>query len=232
MDFMKIVHILAGIFCVISLLVVILISSVDIAVYGDMRYFQKEYRKYDVIKNVNMEEKELLFVTEEMMSYLKGKRDNLNIEAVIDGEQQEFFNEKEIAHMKDVRVLFWGGQWLRRIGVIICIITVIFLLFQSKIEFLLKCLRNGLISFIVFMAILVGIITTNFTKYFVIFHKIFFSNNLWILNPETDRLINIVPEPFFIDTSIRIVVIFFSIILFVCIGCSVLLKIGIKKIGV
>lgn len=84
----------------------------------------------------------------------------------------------------------------------------------------------------VFMAILVGIITTNFTKYFVIFHKIFFSNNLWILNPETDRLINIVPEPFFIDTSIRIVVIFFSIILFVCIGCSVLLKIGIKKIGV
>ncbi len=229
---MKIVHILAGIFCVISLLVVILISSVDIAVYGDMRYFQKEYRKYDVIKNVNMEEKELLFVTEEMMSYLKGKRDNLNIEAVIDGEQQEFFNEKEIAHMKDVRVLFWGGQWLRRIGVIICVITVIFLLFQSKIEFLLKCLRNGLISFIVFMAILVGIITTNFTKYFVIFHKIFFSNNLWILNPETDRLINIVPEPFFIDTSIRIVVIFFSIILFVCIGCSVLLKIGIKKIGV
>ena len=229
---MKIVHILAGIFCVISLLVVILISSVDIAVYGDMRYFQKEYRKYDVIKNVNMEEKELLFVTGEMMSYLKGKRDNLNIEAVIDGEQQEFFNEKEIAHMKDVRVLFWGGQWLRRIGVIICIITVIFLLFQSKIEFLLKCLRNGLISFIVFMAILVGIITTNFTKYFVIFHKIFFSNNLWILNPETDRLINIVPEPFFIDTSIRIVVIFFSIILFVCIGCSVLLKIGIKKIGV
>lgn len=229
---MKIVHILAGIFCVISLLVVILISSVDIAVYGDMRYFQKEYRKYDVIKNVNMEEKELLFVTEEMMSYLKGKRDNLNIEAVIDGEQQEFFNEKEIAHMKDVRVLFWEGQWLRRIGVIICIITVIFLLFQSKIEFLLKCLRNGLISFIVFMAILVGIITTNFTKYFVIFHKIFFSNNLWILNPETDRLINIVPEPFFIDTSIRIVVIFFSIILFVCIGCSVLLKIGIKKIGV
>ncbi len=229
---MKIVHILAGIFCVISLLVVILISSVDIAVYGDMRYFQKEYCKYDVIKNVNMEEKELLFVTEEMMSYLKGKRDNLNIEAVIDGEQQEFFNEKEIAHMKDVRVLFWGGQWLRRIGVIICVITVIFLLFQSKIEFLLKCLRNGLISFIVFMAILVGIITTNFTKYFVIFHKIFFSNNLWILNPETDRLINIVPEPFFIDTSIRIVVIFFSIILFVCIGCSVLLKIGIKKIGV
>lgn len=229
---MKIIHILAGFFCVMSLLVVILISSVDIAVYGNMGYFQKEYRKYNVIKDVNMEEKELLFVTEEMMSYLKGKRDNLNVKAVIDGKEQEFFNEKEIAHMEDVKVLFNAGQWLRRIGIIIFVTTAILLLLQNKIEFLLKYLKNGLISFMVFTAILAGIIATNFTKYFVIFHKIFFSNNLWILNPKTDRLINIVPEPFFIDTSIRIAVIFFCIILFVCIGCSILLKIGIKKTGV
>ncbi len=229
---MKVLHILAGIFCVISLLVVILISSVEVAVYGDMGYFQKEYRKYDVMKNVNMEEKELLFVTEEMMSYLKGKRDNLNVKAMIDGKEKEFFNEREIAHMEDVRVLFWGGQWLRRIGIVVCAITTVFLVFQNKKVFLLKCLRNGLISFIVVTATLAGIIATNFTKYFVIFHKIFFSNDLWILNPKTDRLINIVPEPFFIDTSIRIVVIFFAIIFFVCIGCSILLKIGIKKTGV
>ncbi|USF29520.1 TIGR01906 family membrane protein [Clostridium sp. MD294] len=229
---MKVIHILAGFFCVMSLLAVILISSVDIAVYGDMGYFQKEYRKYDVIKNVNMEEKELLFVTEEMMSYLKGKRDNLNVKAVIDGKEKEFFNEKEIAHMEDVRTLFSAGQWLRRIGIIVCVITAAFLLFQNKLEFLLKYLRNGLISFMVFTTALAIIIATNFTKYFVIFHKIFFSNNLWILNPKTDRLINIVPEPFFVDTSVRIVVIFFCIILFVCISCSVLLKIGIKKTGV
>ena len=89
-----------------------------------------------------------------------------------------------------------------------------------------------MISFIVVVAMLSAIISTNFTKYFILFHKIFFSNNLWILNPDTDRLINIVPEPFFIDTAIRIVAIFFGMIVCVYIICSILLKLGIKKTGV
>ena len=70
MDIMKVIHILASVFCVIALLAVMLISSIDIAVYGNIGYFQKEYQKYDVLKNINMNEKDLLYVTEEMMSYL------------------------------------------------------------------------------------------------------------------------------------------------------------------
>ena len=66
---MKVIHILASIFCVIALLAVMLISSVDIAVYGNKGYFQKEYQKYGVLKSININEKDLLYVTEEMMSY-------------------------------------------------------------------------------------------------------------------------------------------------------------------
>ena len=32
------------------------------------------------------------------------------------GEYREFFNAREIAHMEDVRGLFLGGLWLRRLG--------------------------------------------------------------------------------------------------------------------
>ncbi len=35
------------------------------------------------------------------------------------GEYREFFNDREIAHMEDVRGLFIGGLWLRRIGILI-----------------------------------------------------------------------------------------------------------------
>lgn len=229
---MKVVHIMVGIICVISLLVVLLISSIDIAVYADIGYFEKEYKKYNVIEKVNMQQSDLLFVTKEMMSYLRGKRDNLHIETEIDGRQQEFFNEREIAHMEDVRELFWGGQWLRRISIVVGIVTAIYSIVQKQYLFLLKFSRNSMICFVVAVGILAGIISSNFTKYFVIFHKIFFNNNLWILNPETDRLINIVPEPFFVDTSVRIAVIFFTMIAIVCVICSILLKIGIKKTGV
>ena len=229
---MRVIHMTAGVFCVLSLMIVALISAVDIAVYGNINYFQKEYQKYRVTESVNIEEKELLLVTKEMMSYLRGTRDDLHIKAVIDGKEQEFFNEKEIAHMEDVQVLFIGGQWLRVISGILFVIASAFLIFQNKKEFLLKVLRNGMIFFIAAIAAIAALISTNFTKYFVIFHKIFFSNNLWILNPDTDRLINIVPEGFFIDTSIRIEILFFVMILGVSVICSILLKLRIKKTGV
>lgn len=229
---MKVVHSIAGIFCALSLIVVLLISSIDIAVYANIGYFEKEYKKYNVMEKVNMKQKDLLFVTKEMMSYLRGQRDNLYIETEIDGKQQEFFNEREIAHMEDVRVLFWGGQWLRRIGIVVSIVTVIYSMMKKQQIFLLKFLKNSIICFVIAVMILVGIISTNFTKYFVIFHKIFFNNNLWILNPETDRLINIVPEPFFVDTSVRIAVIFFVMLAIVYGICSILLKVVIKKTGV
>lgn len=44
----------------------------------------------------------------------------------------------------------------------------------------------------------------------------FFNNDLWILDPSTDMLINIVPEGFFMDTAGRIAFLFgsLSLILF------------------
>ena len=44
----------------------------------------------------------------------------------------------------------------------------------------------------------------------------FFNNDLWILDPSTDMLINIVPEGFFMDTAERIAFLFgsLSLILF------------------
>jgi len=37
----------------------------------------------------------------------------------------------------------------------------------------------------------------NFNFFFTIFHKIFFNNDKWIFDPNTDPIINILPEEFF-----------------------------------
>lgn len=70
--------------------------------------------------------------------------------------------------------------------------------------------------------------STDFTKYFIMFHHIFFSNDLWILDPATDMLINIVPEGFFMDTAARIALLFgsLSLILF---GVCLLLTIKNRR---
>ena len=64
------------------------------------------------------------------------------------------------------------------------------------------------------LALLLGIvISTDFTKYFTIFHQIFFDNDLWLLDPATDLLICIVPEPFFVDTALYIGLLFAALLL-------------------
>lgn len=54
----------------------------------------------------------------------------------------------------------------------------------------------------------------------MIFHHIFFNNDLWLLDPATDLLINIVPEPFFVDTASYIALVF---------GISVAVIFGVSR---
>ena len=165
---------------------------------------------------------DLLTVTDEMMAFLRGNREDLHVFTTMGGEYREFFNAREIAHMEDVRTLFIGGLWIRRIGLLITAVCAVFLwlwkdsradrkkILSTAIPASL-CVGTGV--FFTVVLVLIGIISTDFSKYFIIFHHIFFNNDLWILDPRTDMLINIVPEPFFMDTALRIAIVFAVLVL-------------------
>lgn len=200
-----------GVLCAFCLMIIFLITSVEAVVYWTPGYFEQEYSRYQVAEAVQMEMNDLLEVTDEMMDYLRGDREDLHVLTVVNGEEREFFNEREIAHMEDVQGLFLKALALRRSCLLIAVGCILILCtkYRSSVRTLLPralCAGTGL--FFLLTALLAGIISTNFTKYFIIFHKIFFSNDLWILDPRTDLLINIVPEPFFVDTAARIAITF------------------------
>lgn len=208
---MKPIHWLDGIFTAFCLMIILLITSVEAVVYWTPGYFEREYTKYNVLDSLpSMTMEDLLEVTDEMMDYLKGEREDLHVVTVMDGQEREFFNEREIAHMEDVQVLFLRAMSLRRACIFICVLCLGFLfLTKAPVRRVLPpsiCAGTGL--FFGITAILALIISGDFTKYFVIFHHIFFDNDLWILDPATDMLINIVPEGFFMDTAARIALLF------------------------
>lgn len=214
-----------GLICALCLMIVFLITSVEAVAYWTPDYYKTEYTRYHVADDVHMEMDDLLHVTDEMMSYLRGNRDDLNVETVVNGEHREFFNDREKAHMADVRGLFLGGLMLRRICLILAAASVALLaLLKIPLKKLLpKMICVGTVIFLVLTAVLAGIISTNFTKYFIIFHKIFFTNDLWMLDPRTDLLINIVPEPFFMDTAARIGIMFCIMtgaLFIICLTCT------------
>lgn len=212
-----------GILCAFCLMIVFLITAVEAVAYWTPGYYEKEYTKYQVLNDLpEMTMDDLLTVTDEMMAFLRGNREDLHVFTTMGGEYREFFNEREIAHMTDVQNLFIGGLWLRRIGLLIVAGSALFLFFWQKNEKEKRkllavsvpaslCLGTGI--FFAVSLVIIGIISTDFSKYFIVFHHIFFDNDLWLLDPATDMLINIVPEPFFMDTALRIAVVFAALVI-------------------
>ena len=202
---MRIVHNILGLFIAFSLMIILLFTSVEAIVYWMPGYFRYEYSKYDVTNDVSMNMDDLLDVSNQMMSYLHGDKENLSdITSTIDGQKNvSFFNEREIAHMVDVRNLFVGAIFLRRVLIGFILFSLIFMKCTgAKLRRTIsKTMFIGSILFFALIAVLATVISTNFTRYFILFHHIFFRNDLWQLDPSTDRLINIVPEPFFMDTA-------------------------------
>ena len=80
---MKYLHRLTGILIAFCLMIVLFITSIEAVVYWTPGYFEKEYTKYEVLKDLPaMTMKDLLEVTDEMMDYLRGDREDLHVMTV------------------------------------------------------------------------------------------------------------------------------------------------------
>ncbi len=230
---MKLLHKVLGIFFAFALMIVLFITSIEAVTYWTPGYYENEYEKYGVLEDVHMEMDDLLDVTKEMMAFLRGKREDLHVPTIVDGQPREFFNEREIAHMEDVRGLFLAAIAIRR-GCLIFMAAVLILLVALKVDLkrlLPRTVCVGTVMFFAVLAVLAGIISTDFSKYFIVFHKIFFRNDLWMLDPRTDLLINIVPEPFFMDTAWRIAITYAHCVLLVFLICIGTIRWQKKKHG-
>ena len=192
-------------FCVI---IAMLITSFQIAIYGDpeYRFYQKEYEKYQVTESLSMEIEDVMEVTSYMMDYLIGKEDVLSIETEVEGQTQDFFNEQDRLHMEDVRHLFLGGLQLRTVMLILAAGLVLFLIL-TKAD-LRRMLTGGYFAALAVFAVLIVVLlisfAIDFTASFTLFHEIFFTNDLWLFDPAEDYMIQMLPEGFFYDMVMRI----------------------------
>lgn len=190
-------------------ILIILLTSIQIISFNK-NYYSWHYKKYQIMNTTNISFNDLMIITDKMIKYLDNKQDNLDIKVKINGKVDEVFESKEKIHMKDVKDLFVIAKYFRNISVfIMLIILILFYRYKKRYFFnILKSIQLSCIISLVMIIFLSIIISTNFNHYFNMFHEIFFSNDLWVLNPETDILINMVPQSFFINTSFLILLLF------------------------
>ena len=207
---MKKIHWCAGIILGFSIIAALLITSFEIAMYSDFDVYRQEYEKYDVLSDLDMTMDDVMYVTHEMMDYLRGEGDTLSVITTVEGKEQDFFNEQDRFHMGEVRNLFIGGLNIRIGACVAAVVCILFLIItRADIKKILP--RSYWIALGVTGAavLLIGIAAVvNFNAVFVQFHHIFFDNDLWIFDPAEDYMIRMLPEGLFYDMVMRIGAIF------------------------
>lgn len=210
---------------VVLLPLIILLSCINIVTY-DLNHYRREYVKFNIAEEIGISEAGLLTATENLLDYIKDKREDIDFVSVIKGEEVEFFSDRDKLHMVDVKNIFQAIGFARNTAVLF-LITLIFWVKYNKrlnINFGKSLMISPLLGSIPFF-ILSMLMFIDFNKYFTIFHEIFFSNDLWLLDPKYDRLINIFPEEFFSNTALKILIYYFVILIIVfVIGVFITIK--------
>lgn len=109
----------------------------------------------------------------------------------------QFYTEKEILHLIDIKKLFNLAKIIIGLSIIIAAVSLILIGLVLKTRELIKAIFAATsIAFILYL--IFGIlIFFSFNKLFLLFHKSLFSNNFWMLDPEVHSLIVIFPPEFF-----------------------------------
>ena len=182
------------------------ILSLSIDVFSMSRsYYDQEFEKLGTTELTGLTTEELGGVSDMIINYLKGQEPEFQFEVERNGKQVQLFNEREQTHMVDVLVLFQLNGRIKMIAIAVFSLAVFVVLQLSRDRGLLYrgMMGAGLLG-VAAAGFLLLLITVDFTKYFTLFHELFFDNDLWLLNPKTDLLIVILQEQFFVDIAIRI----------------------------
>ncbi|NLW22116.1 MAG: TIGR01906 family membrane protein [Tissierellia bacterium] len=188
---------------IISLPFYILLKSVEINTFNKDIYLNS-YEKHDAPAITGKSMEELEYITETILTYLREGLDRKVLEP--------YFNDREVQHMEDVKILFKNGFILKNVLFFLSLVLIITFVVLKEQRTLAKGLFYGIFIWWGFMLLLFILSMLDFTKYFTYFHLIFFDNDLWLLNPKTDLLIQMLPEAFFINIFKRIVLLFMIIL--------------------
>ncbi len=179
----------------LSIILFILLYSIDFMA-KDISYYNNFHNEYKIDKESGLSKEWIENASNSLVEFIKnGDKEVL----------KHHFNKKEISHMEDVYKLF---KLDRVVYTSLFIITLIVFLYKIiKNDFILfKYIRKYILITYITVISFLGICSLFFSESFIYFHKLFFNNDLWLLDYETDLMIRILPEEFFFMLFLNVLV--------------------------
>ena len=187
------------------------ILAVIFYVCFDLNFYKNFYQKENLASSIGTSSDNLINNTQNLLNYLN-KKEQLNT---------DWFSEKDILHMVDVQNLYTFSHSIMIycfITFILSTIIIILILRGKSLLYITKIFNKVLLLFIVLVGGLSAVIAYNFNSFWIKFHTTLFSNDLWLLSPNESNLIKMVPEDFFVNLIVRIII--YILILFILLFTS------------
>lgn len=168
------------------------LSAIKTAMY-EKTFYHEEFEKTGVYEKYGSELADSSL--ENVLDYLSGE-----------SELSSFFSERDKAHMIDVKNLFDQGLIYYYLSIIAIVLFMSILYILRRDAFNLTISKVFLVSGSVaaFIVVIAATMQNKFLNFFLWFHQTFFNNDLWILDPAKDNLVNLFTEEFFYDITVLI----------------------------
>jgi integral membrane protein (TIGR01906 family) len=179
----KAVTLILAVLACVALFITIFFTCIQSVAFDEHRYAAGQ-EKLGLADAAGISQADMNTVMHELLLYCRGDRSNLDMQAQINGQMREVFDEREKEHMVDVQKLFVKGFKLRTVMIIAFFFLLLVLIYAARKRTLRELARGWVLTVSVLGALLVIIgiyFAVDFDNAWTQFHLIFFSNDLWQL---------------------------------------------------
>jgi len=191
---MKALTAIAGILFIVCIPVFLITTDLRCAT-NDIRLYQYGFNKYQVSAATGLENEELVDVADRMITYFNSDEEFF---------ETDLFNQRELAHLKDVKGLIRLAYYLQLASLAYIAIYVVISFVLRRGAFwprLARLVIRGSGTTVALLAVFGIWAVIDFDSLFLLSHLVGFSNDLWQLYPG-DNMLLIFPQGFFNDAAL------------------------------
>jgi integral membrane protein (TIGR01906 family) len=201
---MGFVRVLATILFIIALPVAIVTTNIRLLANSPWTY-DYAFDRYDAEESTGLSREDLDSTASALRDYWNNGEEIFFHTVTEDGIERPVFNARETLHLADVKDLFVTVNRLQELSAIYLLAYVVAFFIWARDGSLRQLAAQSLAGLALGAVVIggIGIVAAlGFEAAFERFHTIAFANDLWQLDPETDHLIQMFPEPFWRDMTI------------------------------
>jgi integral membrane protein (TIGR01906 family) len=196
----------ATVLFVLSIPLLLITSNVRWAA-NESRLYEYSLDHYDAEARSGIARVELDYAARDLIRYFNDDRPTIQTLVTQAGQPVPLYNERETSHLHDVKDLFRAVFRVQEASLAFALVYVVGVFVWAG-EAPLRLLARTVLATSAFTLGLLGLAAVgtlvNFDELWTKFHLLAFTNDLWKLDPNTDHLIQMFPEDFWLDATLLV----------------------------